>query len=31
MPIVGSQEKGNLYITMKVRIPDFTDNELVEI
>ena len=31
MPRVGSLEKGNLYITMKVRIPEFTDNELVEI
>lgn len=31
MPMPGSPEKGNLYVTMKVRIPDFTDADLGKI
>jgi hypothetical protein len=28
MPIMDSSEKGNLYITFKVRIPEFSVDEL---
>ena len=28
MPISGSDQKGNLYVTFKVTIPEFTDKEL---
>ena len=31
MPILESHEKGNLYITMKVKIPDFSDEELDQL
>ena len=31
MPILDSNEKGNLYVTFKVTIPDFTDSELNEL
>lgn len=31
MPVLESSEKGNLYITMKVKIPEFSDNELNEL
>lgn len=31
MPIPQSSEKGNLYITMKVKIPDFSDNQLQQL
>ncbi len=28
MPILDSNDKGNLYVTFKVNIPDFSDEEL---
>ena len=28
MPIIDSMEKGNLYITFKVKIPEFSSDEL---
>lgn len=31
MPILESYEKGNLYITIKVKIPDFSDEELDQL
>jgi DnaJ-class molecular chaperone len=31
MPILDSNEKGNLYVTFKVTIPNFTDSELNEL
>lgn len=31
MPIIDSNEKGNLYVTFKVLIPQFDSNELDEL
>jgi DnaJ-related protein SCJ1 len=31
MPILGSEEKGKLYVTFKVNIPNFSSEELVEL
>lgn len=31
MPIVDSNERGNLYITFKVKIPEFESDELDEL
>ncbi len=31
MPILDSNDKGNLYVTFKVNIPDFSDSELNEL
>lgn len=31
MPILNELEKGNLYVTFKVKIPDFSEEELDEI
>lgn len=31
MPILDSNERGNLYVTFKVIIPEFSDSELNEL
>jgi DnaJ-related protein SCJ1 len=31
MPILGSEEKGKLYVTLKVNIPNFSEEELLEL
>lgn len=31
MPMLNSNEKGNLYVTIKVIIPDFNDEELNQL
>lgn len=31
MPILNELEKGNLYVTFKVKIPDFSEEELDEM
>ncbi len=31
MPILSNSEKGTLYVTMKVKIPDFSDDELGDL
>jgi len=31
MPVLDSNDKGKLYVTFKVNIPSFTDDELTEL